>query len=192
MFPVRPTRPTRPVPSNKCAQQPPDRSSQKHIDNLGTPVVSHWKIAFFFDFFLQNHTVLMPIWILFLKNGHESGVFLTKNVQNQKHTIQSMSFFALFIVFFPKTYRSHTHVFFWKSGIRTVCFWRKMSKIKNKLYYRCFICALFLIFFSKHASLMSILCFFIFLNRHESIVFLMKNVQNQKYAIISTSFLVKF
>ena len=95
----------------------------------------------------------MPIWFFFEKSVHESVVFLTKNVKNQKYNILSTPFFALFMIFFFKNIPlSYRFDLFWKkTGMRAFCFWRKMSKIKNKLYFRCLFVALFFFnFLSKN------------------------------------------
>ena len=47
-------------------------------------------------------------------------------------------------------------------------------------------------FFSSKTRQSHAHCIFFEKHRHESVVFLMKNVQNQKYNIISTSFFVTF
>ena len=53
-----------------------------------------------------------------------------------------------------------------------------------------FYCPFFLNFFSKNMPVSNRFDFFF--NRHKSGVFLMKNVQNQKYCIISTSFFLQY
>jgi len=130
-------------------------------------------------------SILMRLLFLSLKSMYIRAfisVFLAKNVQNKKQTIQSMSFFALFIFFFQK-HSALMPIFnlFEKNQAWERYVFDEKLKLKNKLYYyRCFICALFLIFFPPNTP---VSCPF-FLNRHESTLFLMNNVPNQKYANI--------
>ena len=125
---------------------------KKNMKHLGQPVISHLRIVLLFDLYLQKHSVLIPTWIsLWKKPAWEQFVFKEKC---QKSKIQyTMDVF----VCTPKTYRSHAHLIFFLTGMKAACFWWKMSKIKNKLYYRCLFFFHFFWFLSpKHASLMHI------------------------------------
>ena len=69
-----------------------------------------------------------------------------------------------------------------------MCFWRKMSKIKNKLYNRCLFLH-FLYFFSKNITLSCPFLIYLKKIRHENGMFLTKNVKNQKSTILSMFYL---
>ena len=106
-----------------------------------------YTIDSFFHFlwsFLHKHAAFMPIWFIFWKKRHESVVFLTEMTKIKNKLLTVDVFFSTFLIFSPKTRKSHAHC----------------------------------IFFEKH--------------RYKNVVFLMKNVQNQKCNIISTSFFVTF
>ena len=147
------------------------------MKHMGQPVISHLKIVLLLDLYLERYSALMLIWISLWKKLVWEQLVLNEKCPQSKIQYTFDVFFAL---------QKHTALisiwFFFLTGMSAVCFWRKMSKIKINYIIDFFFYALFLICFSKTQESHAYLVFFVVeKNRHESVVFLMKNVKNKKF-----------